>query len=617
MNINIRSVIIVIHDLFLSVFSLFSAFFIYHNFIYHISIHSILNLDSFFFSIFIFFHLAGCYIFKTYRIAWRFINISDLKIIAFSSLLPSLFIFLANEHFLKLFNEKIPYQVLVIYPMILILTQLTNRIIYNSIFLKDNKVFSKKKNKKNVIIFTTNIESMSFVLDLKNSAEWSIVGVFVNDNGLSGRNIFGIKIYSKFSDLSKLILKFPKLTHAIICMPSSSSDERRAVFNICKKYKLQVLSLPNSNDLLSGRISINELSNFRLEDLLRRDPVNLNNSGLMKLLQNQTIFVSGSGGSIGSEICRQLLKFKPRVLICFDNSEFMLYKLQEELNNNYDKAHTKVLYLVGDIRDRILLNKIFHTHNPKIIYHAAAYKHVPMMENENLSQALSNNVYGTYILSKVAVKYNVNKFVLISSDKAVNPTNIMGVSKRLSEILCKSFNSSKTTSFISVRFGNVLGSSGSVIPKFYNQIKKGGPLTVTDKKITRYFMLIPEAVRLVMQSSLIGNNGNILVLNMGKPVKVYDLAKDIIRLSGKTFDEIKIKITGLRQGEKLFEELISKDEKKIYTSHPDVFLIESKILSYKKRLLFIKWVMSIPNMSDPELVKGIKYWVPEYKKVSN
>ncbi len=342
---------------------------------------------------------------------------------------------------------------------------------------------------------------------------------------------------------------------------------------------------------------------------MRRDKVDLDNAGLKNLIQNKTIVISGAGGSIGSELCRQIISFNPKRLICLDISEIALYKIEQEfVNLNFSRG----IYLVADIKNRDRLNEVFHQFKPEIIFHAAAYKHVPLMETHNVSEAIINNAIGTYHLAQIAKEFKVKKFILISTDKAVNPTNVMGASKHLAEIICRGLQLKSSTDFVITRFGNVLGSSGSVIPKFREQIASGGPLTVTHPKITRYFMSIPEAAQLVIQASLMGKGGQIYVLDMGEPIKIVDLAKDMIKLSGFDEDDIKIKFTGLRPGEKLYEELLSDTEVILPTNHPKLKIAAPENVTEKLVKDLIKWVLSTTTKPEVQIKKELKHWVKGY-----
>jgi FlaA1/EpsC-like NDP-sugar epimerase len=398
-------------------------------------------------------------------------------------------------------------------------------------------------------------------------------------------------------------------------MPSEHHQKRRSAIDLANHLGLEVLTVPAIDDLMSGKVSVSQIRKVDVEDLLGRDAVKLDNSGLAHLISGQAVLVSGAGGSIGSELCRQILKFKPRLLVCFDVSEFALYQLEQELGAL--SVASKLLFMTGDVKHNQRVKNLLEQFQPTIVFHAAAYKHVPLMENGNVWEALSNNVIGTYTLAQACKNAGVSKFVLISTDKAVNPTNVMGASKRLAEMVCQGLQENLVsevmgTRFVIVRFGNVLGSSGSVIPKFREQIAKGGPVTITHPEITRYFMSIPEAAQLVLQAGLMGKGGEILVLDMGEPVKIAALAADMIRLSGLQADEIKIEYVGLRPGEKLYEELLADDEHTMPTPHEKLRIAKARQVDmvWVKKLL--KWIDSTENVNEVLIKNELKLWVEEY-----
>jgi FlaA1/EpsC-like NDP-sugar epimerase len=320
--------------------------------------------------------------------------------------------------------------------------------------------------------------------------------------------------------------------------------------------------------------------------------------------------VTGAGGSIGAELCRQIARFSPNKLVLFEASEFALYNIEQELSKEFSQLD--IVYLAGDVRDATWLDHVFETYKPSVVFHAAAYKHVPLMERHNAWQAVRNNVFGTWQVGRHAQKHGVDKFVLISTDKAVNPTNVMGTTKRMAEMICQGLQKLNGTRFIIVRFGNVLGSNGSVIPKFRAQIANGGPITVTHPEITRYFMSIPEAAQLVMQAGCMGQGGEIFVLDMGAPVKIVDLARDLIRLSGLNEDDIKIEFSGLRPGEKLYEELLADDENTLATPHPKLRIAQARMVSATELQLMHTWIASDAAIADSEVRQNMRQWVPEY-----
>jgi FlaA1/EpsC-like NDP-sugar epimerase len=335
---------------------------------------------------------------------------------------------------------------------------------------------------------------------------------------------------------------------------------------------------------------------------------------LHQLIHAQVVLVSGAGGSIGSELCRQIAHFQPKLLILFELSEFALYKIEQEFNASFPEIN--ILCAIGDVKHAAVIDSLLGQHQPSVIFHAAAYKHVPLMEQSNAWQAMRNNVLGTYTLAHAAQRHGVAKFVLISTDKAVNPTNVMGASKRLAEMVCQSLHAAPTdvprTRFVAVRFGNVLGSSGSVIPKFQEQIALGGPITVTHPDITRYFMSIPEACQLVLQAGLMGDGGEIFVLDMGEPVKIAELARDMIRLSGFSENDIKIVYSGLRPGEKLYEELLADDEHTLTTPHPKLRIAQARAVDEAWLNEAVNWLNQVQIVNETDVKTQLKNWVPEY-----
>lgn len=381
--------------------------------------------------------------------------------------------------------------------------------------------------------------------------------VIDDDCNKEGRYINGIPIIGDRSVILKNVEKY-KIDKIILAIPSASKEERREILEICKMTKCELKMLPGMYQLIDGELNIGKLRDVEITDLLGRDPIRVNLDEIMGYVEQKVIMVTGGGGSIGSELCRQIAMYNPKQLIIFDVYENNAYEIQQELKRHHPELNLVVL--IGSVRNTHRMETVFEKYRPDIVYHAAAHKHVPLME-DSPNEAIKNNVFGTYKTAKAASEYGVKRFILISTDKAVNPTNIMGASKRLCEMIVQSFDKISKTEFVAVRFGNVLGSNGSVIPLFKKQIAEGGPVTVTHKDIIRYFMTIPEAVSLVLQAGAYARGGEIFVLEMGAPVRIDDMARNLIRLSGYTPDvDIKIEYTGLRPGEKLYEELLMAEE---------------------------------------------------------
>ena len=434
-----------------------------------------------------------------------------------------------------------------------------------------------KDKRENVAIYGAGTAGIQLMEALRKNPNYR-VRLFIDDNReLSGKNLGGVPI----SNLDHAKTKFKKLAieTLLLAIPSDMDATRQRVFEMLSDHPLKVKTIPSISSLISGGFEIAELKDIKIEDLLGREPVQHNPDLMAKTIAEKTVLVTGAGGSIGSELCRQIIQWKPRKLILLDISEFAIYSLLEELKENPSSHTIDLIPLIGSVQDRPFIRKIFDRFAVDTIYHAAAYKHVPLME-QNVMQCIANNVFGTFNMVELAIAVKVKHFILVSTDKAVNPTNFMGASKRLAEIICQTLPTQKTnTCFSIVRFGNVLGSSGSVVPLFKKQIETGGPITLTDLDITRYFMTIPEAAQLVIQAGSIAEGGDVFVLDMGKPIKIVDLAKRMVTLSGLRpvlngegelkDDEIAITVSGLRPGEKLFEEL-TYSANLVGTVHPRI-----------------------------------------------
>jgi FlaA1/EpsC-like NDP-sugar epimerase len=549
--------------------------------------------------------------FGLYRGVWRFASVSDLKRI-FLAVASATALIIAALFMLQT-GIVIPRSVIILDPILLILMMGGSRFVYRA--WKEHQLYGVTLKQGNpVIILGAGEAAVALVKDLARSPQWQVVGLLDDDSSMLGREVFGVKIKGKINDLAT-VSKRLNVDHVIVAMPSAHHQKRRQAIELANQLGLEVLTVPAIDDLISGKVSVSQIRKVDVEDLLGRDAVKLDNSGLQKLIDHQTVMVTGAGGSIGSELCRQVVKFNPSILICLDISEFSLYQLEQELSAQ--KLPTKLVYVTTDVKNKTRLANLLAEYKPSVVFHAAAYKHVPMMETGNVWEALSNNVIGTHTLAQACKEAGVAKFVLISTDKAVNPTNVMGASKRLAEMVCQGLQDNLAenttgTRFVIVRFGNVLGSSGSVIPKFREQIAKGGPVTITHPEITRYFMSIPEAAQLVMQAGLMGKGGEIFVLDMGEPVKIAALAADMIRLSGLQPDEIKIEYVGLRPGEKLYEELLADDEHTMPTPHEKLRIAQARKsdTAWVKRLL--EWIEGATNVDENLLKTELAVWVEEY-----
>ncbi len=549
--------------------------------------------------------------FGLYRGLWRYASVADLRRIFLAVLMAAALIPLVLWMFR--ISAVVPRSVLVINPVLLLLIMGGSRFIYR--LWKEQGLYRDIKFLgEPVLVLGAGDAAVGLSKDLARSRDWRLVGFLDDDADTHGRTLNGILVLGTLGTLPQWAERL-NVKQAIIAMPSASHKVRKRAIDICNQAGIKVLTVPSFDDLLSGRVTISQLRAVELDDLLGRDPVQLDDAGLHALLTGKAVLVTGAGGSIGSELCRQIARFKPRTLMLFESSEFALYNMEQELTEKFPSLD--IVCLIGDVRDAARLDQVLSEYKPAVVFHAAAYKHVPLMEQHNAWQAVRNNVLGTWSVATAAQRHGVAKFVLISTDKAVNPTNVMGASKRLAETICQGLQQMDGTRFVMVRFGNVLGSTGSVIPKFREQIARGGPITVTHPDITRYFMSIPEAAQLVLQAGLMGKGGEIFVLDMGEPVKIVDLAKDLIHLSGLSEDEIKIEFTGLRPGEKLYEELLADNEHTLPTPHPKLRIAQAREVDAIWLESLLAWMHARPVSADEEVRRDLRDWVPEYKPDTN
>lgn len=550
-------------------------------------------------------------VFGLYRGMWVFASLPDLMRIAKAVLTGAFAMMMAAAMVQP--HPIIPRSVLVVSPLLLFLAMGGSRALYRAskeFYLYGGLVGQGKP----VIVLGAGSAGASLARELSRSSEWRLVGLLDDDPAKQGREIYGHKVWGPISDLQHWSVDM-KVEHAIIAIPSASVEAQRRVATLCVRAGVRAMVLPALTTLTQGEAFLSRVRQIDLEDLLGRDPVKIDMPHVEALLRERVVMVTGAGGSIGSELCRQILRFEPSQLIAFDLSEYAMYRLTEELHERFPKL--SVVPVIGDAKDSLLLDQVLSRYAPHILFHAAAYKHVPLMEELNSWQAVRNNVLGTYRVARAAIRHDVKHFVLISTDKAVNPTNVMGASKRLAEMACQALQQTSTrTQFETVRFGNVLGSAGSVIPKFQQQIAKGGPVTVTHPEITRFFMTIPEASQLVLQASSMGQGGEIFILDMGEPVKIVDLARDLIRLYGFSEEHIRIVFTGLRPGEKLYEELLADDEATTRTPHPKLRIAQAREVPDNLPDALLPWLMQHRVLSDDEVRRDLRRWVPEYQPAS-
>jgi FlaA1/EpsC-like NDP-sugar epimerase len=463
-----------------------------------------------------------------------------------------------------------------------------------------------------VVIMGAGDAAVGLVKELSRSHEWRVVGLLDDDEKKHGRLLHGVRVLGGLEDLQRFAQRL-KLRHAIIAMPSVRYTVRRRVVEVCKRARVSVMTVPTLNTVATGKgAQPARIRKVAVEDLLKRDSVTLDDASLHELLTGQVVMVTGAGGSIGSELCRQIAAYGPSMLVLYEMNEYAMYKVDEQLREDF--PNLPVASLVGDIKNARRVNQVMHQYSPALVFHAAAYKHVPLMEEANAWEAVQNNVFGTYVVARAAIDYGVKKFVFVSTDKAVNPTNVMGATKRLAEMVCQALQAESQTRFEMVRFGNVLGSAGSVIPKFQEQIDKGGPVTVTHPEMVRYFMSIPEAAQLVLQAGSMGLGGEIFVMDMGEPIRIVDLARDMIRLSELSEGDIRIVYTGLRPGEKLFEELLADDEHTRPTPHPKLRIAKAREVDPGWIAGLLDWLRAGERVpADSEVRRDLKRWVPEYQ----
>ncbi|WP_232299271.1 nucleoside-diphosphate sugar epimerase/dehydratase [Azoarcus sp. CIB] len=542
-----------------------------------------------------------------YRGMWVFASLPDLarvlRAVAISSLAVWAFVALYRA------QPVVPRSTLLLYPILLAVIMAGGRAAYR--MWKEHRLYGGLVAKgKPVVIVGAGRGGAMLVRELQRSADWRVIGLVDDDESKWGRELLGLPVLGSVEELPE-ILASERVQHVILAMPSAATRVRRHATDLSVRSGAKVFTVPGLEDVMGGRVAVASIRRVDIEDLLGREPVWIDTPHVEAMLHGKVVLVTGAGGSIGSELCRQLSRFTPARVVLFEQNEFALYTIEQWFAQNCPEL--AVVPLAGDVKDAARLDEVFAAWRPQVVFHAAAYKHVPLMEVGNAWQAVRNNVLGTLRVAEAAQRHAAERFVLISTDKAVNPTNVMGASKRLAELLCQALQDrSDSTQFEMVRFGNVLGSTGSVIPKFQEQIARGGPVTVTHPEINRYFMSIPEAAQLVLQAASMGQGGEIFVMDMGQPVKIVDLARNMIRLSGFSEDEIRIEFTGLRPGEKLYEELLADTEETRETPHPKLRIARARPAVASLLAELNTWLMQNGTFTDDEVRRGLLRWVPEY-----
>ncbi|MCZ6565812.1 MAG: nucleoside-diphosphate sugar epimerase/dehydratase [Gammaproteobacteria bacterium] len=547
--------------------------------------------------------------FGLYRGIWRFASIPDIFRIIKAIIVGVSLTVLCMFFLYRL--ENIPRSILVLYPVFLFLGISAPRLLYR--WFKDQRIYMNQPpaHKQALIVGAGHAGNM-LVREILRTNEFLPVGFVDDDAHKKGREIHGVRVLNSIENIQAVLEKY-EIDVVIICIRNISAGVMRSILRACSNQKIECLTIPSLTEVNDDNVDISRLRNIKLEDLLGRESIKLDDQSLHNFIDGECVLVTGAGGSIGSELCRQTLEYAPKKLILLEQNEFNLYTISKDLKKHEIHGATDIIPLLRDVRDLSAIEEVFSRYRPNVVLHAAAYKHVPIIE-DNIIEGVKTNIFGTKMLAELAAKYSVDKFVMVSTDKAVNPTSMMGTTKRTAEIFCQALDAKTSTQFITTRFGNVIDSTGSVVPLFREQIQKGGPVTVTHKDISRYFMSIPEAVSLILQAASMGEGGEIFVLDMGKPVKIYDLARQMIRLSGYDPDhDIGIEFIGLRPGEKLHEELFHESEDYTGTKHPKILLAESRKVDWDSFALQLDDVLHACEQRKTDIViELLKTMIPEY-----
>ena len=546
--------------------------------------------------------------FGLYRGLWRYASVPDLQRILLAATVaalavPALFALLTPE-------RPVPRSAYLIAPLLLIGAMSGSRLLYRA--WREGRLLGvvRHPDAEPVLVLGAGAAAAALLRDLANSGRWRVVGLLDDDARKKGGEIHGVKVLGPLEQAGEIAGRMGVVL-AVIAMPGATHTARKRAVELCDAAGLRVMTVPAYADIVAGKVSVSQLRHVELDDLLGRDPVRLDDAGMQGFLEGKTVLVTGAGGSIGAELCRQIARFAPAKIVLYELSEFALYSIEQEFRDRHPGVAVEPV--IGDAKDETRVREILARHAPQVLFHAAAYKHVPLMEEQNAFAAVANNALATLATARAAQAAGVGKYVLVSTDKAVNPTNVMGASKRLAEMLCQALQHRGETQFVIVRFGNVLGSTGSVVPRFREQIGRGGPVTVTHPEIQRYFMSIPEAAQLVLQAALMGRNGEIYVLDMGEPVKIVDLAKQLIRLSGLGEQDVQIEFTGLRPGEKLYEEVLADAERTLPTPHPKLRVAKARAPESGALPEEVASWLGVPGDTSPRAVRArLGTWIPEY-----
>lgn len=604
-----RKLILIIADILLVIASLFFSIFLKYGYTQALDLASsywthTLALTTVIIAIFAFNNL--------YTSLWRYASIEELTYVIQACSISTIVVFIALTRTSKI--DTVTTTIIFLFVSTLSIGGL--RLSYRILRRAMMGIRNEKNQRTRVMVVGGGKAGAVILNELFNSREICKypVALIDDDSDKIGCRIHGVTVVGTRADIIQKAKEL-KIDEIIVALPSATAQERKEILNICKQTKCKVRTLPGLYEIVDGKVDINHIRDVQIEDLLGRDPVSVDLKEITGYIQGEVVLVTGGGGSIGSELCRQILRFSPKQLILLDIYENGAYEVQQELLRKH-LGNLNLEVIVASVRDKNRLEALFAKYRPTVVFHAAAHKHVPLME-KSPTEAIKNNVFGTLNVAQCAEKFGSKRFVLISTDKAVNPTNIMGATKRLAEMIIQTMDKHSKTEFVAVRFGNVLGSNGSVIPLFKQQIAEGGPITVTHPEINRYFMTIPEAVQLVIQSGAMAKGGEIFVLDMGEPVKIVDLATDLIKLSGlEPETDIKIKFSGLRPGEKLYEELLMAEEGLIQTEHSKIHIGQPLPISKEELQQKLDTLQTIIQTNENEQIRQtMEKIVTTYKRV--
>lgn len=588
-----RATLLILLDSIIVLFSIYAGYFVLHPYV-NVFNNDMLVVSSL--SIFLAHHFFS-WRFGLYRKVWSYASVGELKSIVRAvtySVLTVMVIQLAVQ-------QNIYWRVLAITWMLHMIliggSRFSWRVYIDSRFNRETIGI------KRTLIIGAGAAGTMVTRQLLQNHQTGLRPVGYVDDERSKQNleIYGVKVLGYIKDIPELVKKH-NVSNIVLAIPSLSKIELAEIIKVCVDTGTKTQQIPLIEDLMTGKISVNQMRDVKITDLLGREEVELDMKVISENITGKTILVTGAGGSIGSEICRQLMRFNPKKLIMLGHGENSIYLIDQELRNNF-VGETDIRPIIADVQDRTRIFEIMDEYRPDVIYHAAAHKHVPLMEG-NPMEAVKNNIFGTKNVAEAADTFGVSNFVLISTDKAVNPPNVMGATKRFAEMIVQNLAKTSNTKFAAVRFGNVLGSRGSVVPLFQNQIAKGGPVTITDARMTRYFMTIPEASRLVIQAGTLANGGEVFVLDMGEPVKIVDLASNLIKLSGYSEGEIEILETGIRPGEKLFEELMNESERQSEVVFPKIYIGKATPITKHELLYLLEKLPTLTGLELKELLVG-------------